>query len=534
MKNIEKIKPSGIFTNYIYKAIPLAFDESMSYYETLCGVLNLLKDQEIIVNNNTDALKELQDYVTHYFDNLDVQEEINNKLDQMAESGQLTDIIAQYLQLAGILGYNTVNDMKNATNLVNGSFARTYGLNTYNDGKGAFYKIRPLTSSDVIDGVNIIAVNFSDTLIAEKMPDFNIEKLNDDINEINNKLNKKEDYYIILGDSYGTGYGNVTNFIDIFKENMNLDNEHLFSSAMNGIGFVNRPEGNKIFIELLQDLLNTMTVKQKQNITKIVVETGINDNNYTTNQIVNKIKEFYDYVKINLPKTTMYIYGVGRSANPFNNQNIINNVYPAFEEVKKYGIINIINSCDVMHNYSLFQNDGFHPTNDGSNKIAQFLEQGLKTGIVNPYYLQREKFNNLITQSSSISSLPDMTIRTEINNGYVKISCENGGFIGLNNINITGASEIIIGTITNYNDNSCCHPIGTTILIPITGYIAGYLNETYKNNIPLFGTLYFNLEENNTYTLHLRFSTYYNENKITNANGLQFDMFNDICQSILS
>ena len=43
---IEVIKSdkTGLFTNYIYKAIPLAFDESMSYYETLCGLLNYLQN----------------------------------------------------------------------------------------------------------------------------------------------------------------------------------------------------------------------------------------------------------------------------------------------------------------------------------------------------------------------------------------------------------------------------------------------------------------------------------------------------------
>lgn len=525
-KKFIKLTPFKMQVLQSFPFIDEDFD-AITNYELLCKVVEYLNKTVDNVNLLESDFKTLYDYVHDYFDNLDVQEEINNKLDDMADSGELTDIIAQYLQLAGVLAYDTVNDLKNADNIVNGSICKTLGYETYDDGKGEFYKIRTITSGDVVDGVNIVALNISNTLIAEKINNYYIE-------EINNKLNKKEDYYIILGDSYGTGYGNVTSFINIFKENMNLDNEHLFSSAMDGIGFVNRPAGNKIFIELLQDLLNTMTIKQKQNITKIVVETGINDNSYTTNQIVNKIKEFYDYVKINLPKATMYIYGVGRSANPFNNQNIINNVYPAFEEVKKYGVINIINSCDVMHNYSLFQNDGFHPTNDGSNKIAQFLQQGLETGIVNPYYLQREIFNNLITPSSSITSLPNISIRTEINNGYVIISCEDGGFIGLNDINISGASEIILGTITKYNDNSCCHPEGTTMLIPITGYIAGTLGGSFKNNIPLFGTLYFKLEQDNSYTLRLRFSKYYTENQITNANGLQFDMFSGICQSILS
>ena len=49
MINVEKIKPTGLFTNYIYKAIPLAFDESMSYYETLCGLLDYLKKYAKII-----------------------------------------------------------------------------------------------------------------------------------------------------------------------------------------------------------------------------------------------------------------------------------------------------------------------------------------------------------------------------------------------------------------------------------------------------------------------------------------------------
>ena len=105
--NIEIIKAneSGIFTNYIYKAIPVAFDESMSYYETLCGLLYYLKEVVIpTVNNNADAVSELQNlyeelktYVDDYFKNLDVQEEINNKLDEMAQDGSLYAIIERFV-----------------------------------------------------------------------------------------------------------------------------------------------------------------------------------------------------------------------------------------------------------------------------------------------------------------------------------------------------------------------------------------------------------------------------------------------------
>ena len=104
--HIQVIKSgkTGLFTNYIFKAIPLAFDESMSYYETLCGLLNYLKNVIIpTVNNNADAVAELQnlyiqlhEYVENYFTNLDVQDEINNKLDQMVEDGTLKNILNNY------------------------------------------------------------------------------------------------------------------------------------------------------------------------------------------------------------------------------------------------------------------------------------------------------------------------------------------------------------------------------------------------------------------------------------------------------
>ena len=55
------------------------------------------KVNELIVSNNKlgeDFIK-LKQYIDDYFDNLDVQTEVNNKLDAMVESGELADIINQ-------------------------------------------------------------------------------------------------------------------------------------------------------------------------------------------------------------------------------------------------------------------------------------------------------------------------------------------------------------------------------------------------------------------------------------------------------
>lgn len=189
----RNIKPINPFVVFCQKVIPLAFDESMSYYECLCALTNYLQTIVVpAVNNNADAVTELQNYVENYFTNLDVQEEINNKLDQMAQSGQLTDIIAQYIELQGILAYNTINDMKNATNLSNGSFAKTYGYNSYNDGQGAYYKIRTITNSDVVDNKTIVALH-NPSLIAELIISNYVETYNSvaDMKNANNLVEGK-------------------------------------------------------------------------------------------------------------------------------------------------------------------------------------------------------------------------------------------------------------------------------------------------------------------------------------------------------
>lgn len=172
---IEVIKSgkTGLFTNYIYKAIPLAFDESMSYYETLLGLLHYLKNVILpTVNNNADAVAEIQTlyeelrtYVDDYFKGLDVQEEINNKLDEMVENGTIPEIIASYLNSKAVFGFDNVESMKNATNLIDGSYAETLGFYEKNDGGKALYKIRKITNDDIINEKFIIAIN--NDLIAE-------------------------------------------------------------------------------------------------------------------------------------------------------------------------------------------------------------------------------------------------------------------------------------------------------------------------------------------------------------------------------
>jgi len=222
----NSIKMLSPFVLYCQKVIPLAFDESMSYYECLCALYSYLKDTVVpAVNNNAEALEEVQkamtelkEYVNTYFENLDVQEEINNKLDDMAESGQLAEIIAQFLEMQFIYGFDTIADMKSGDSYVEGSIIRVLGKTSYSTGDGSYYRVRALTSSDVIDEDNIVALTNFPTLIAEKIQDYAINQIQNEIDAI------KEDNYINVKLNGAKGDG-VTDDYQIIQ-NLITNNPH--------------------------------------------------------------------------------------------------------------------------------------------------------------------------------------------------------------------------------------------------------------------------------------------------------------------
>lgn len=169
--------------------LPTAYIESMSYYEGLTYLVNYLVNNVIpAVNNNGEVVKELQDkylelvkYVDDYFSDLNIQNEINNKLDEMAEQGELTTLITSYLQMDALLMFDTKNALKGAENLADGSYAKTLGVNFYNDGLGSYYKIRELQEGEEFDNVDLVELTNYPALVAERIPDTEIDLLKRDL-----------------------------------------------------------------------------------------------------------------------------------------------------------------------------------------------------------------------------------------------------------------------------------------------------------------------------------------------------------------
>lgn len=89
----------------------------------------LSKNTKTVVEDYINQFNELHDYVHDYFDNLDVQEEINNKLDDMAEDGTLQDVLSEYLAIDGFK-----NKVKYIfPKFVTGRKSSDYSLITYKD-----------------------------------------------------------------------------------------------------------------------------------------------------------------------------------------------------------------------------------------------------------------------------------------------------------------------------------------------------------------------------------------------------------------
>ena len=195
MEKIDKLNYRP-FTRFCMSigAVPSSYIAGLTIEEQILWFCSYLEKEVIpAVNNNGEAVTELQglyvelkNYVDNYFDNLDVQDEIDNKLDDMVEQGVLQEIIATYLNANALWCFDTVDDMIDATNLMDGSFAKTLGYYSLNDGGQALYKIRTKNENEITNDGTIIEL--SDTLVAELI-------YNDKINVLSLGIKRNDNEY---------------------------------------------------------------------------------------------------------------------------------------------------------------------------------------------------------------------------------------------------------------------------------------------------------------------------------------------------
>ena len=156
--NVKTLSP---FTKILMTIgeLPTSYLMSMTYYEQLIWFTKYLQEQVIpAVNTNAQAVEEvqqlimeLQDYVNHYFDNLNIQEEVNNKLDEMVEDGTLLNLLSNYANLQKL--YNTFDELYNDSTVTTGQKVKCFGLLEINDGNGGEFIIDENSGIPLLNGL---------------------------------------------------------------------------------------------------------------------------------------------------------------------------------------------------------------------------------------------------------------------------------------------------------------------------------------------------------------------------------------------
>ena len=206
--------------------LPTSYLETMTYYEMLVWFIEYLKNNIIpTVNNNAEAVQEVQgvvlelqnyinaykdsidqdvedleDYMNNYFENLDVQDEINNKLNQMVLDGTLQTIIGSYVdsyvattnarldnmdtQIANTVQYNIFNEYRlNATKLLDIPDIEGYYVQGFTF-DGTYYYIGYADTATYRNGI-IVKYDTSGEEVARSTETFghinNIELINNEL-----------------------------------------------------------------------------------------------------------------------------------------------------------------------------------------------------------------------------------------------------------------------------------------------------------------------------------------------------------------
>lgn len=83
-----------------------------------------------------------------------IQEAVNEKLEEMAEDGTLQELLESFASDEFVFGFDTVGEMKASTALSDGSFVKTMGYHSKEDGGGASYKITNIEPSGFYETIS--------------------------------------------------------------------------------------------------------------------------------------------------------------------------------------------------------------------------------------------------------------------------------------------------------------------------------------------------------------------------------------------
>ncbi|MFR0823611.1 MAG: right-handed parallel beta-helix repeat-containing protein [Clostridia bacterium] len=150
--NYTNLTPFKWFVLENFPFIEADFD-ALTEWQLFCKIgkeMNKIIDSQNSVGQEMETISQafisLQNYVNDYFENLDVQDEIDNKLNEMAEDGTLENIInvqifgnlEKHSYIINVLKCGALNNGNDTTTILNNIF-QEYGEASYFFPKGIYY-----------------------------------------------------------------------------------------------------------------------------------------------------------------------------------------------------------------------------------------------------------------------------------------------------------------------------------------------------------------------------------------------------------
>ena len=317
--------------------LPSSYVDSMSYYECLMWLCKFLQEQVIpTVNENAEAVNEL----INWFNNLDVQDEIDNKLDEMVEDGTLAEIINQEI-------FSELNTQVQTN---------TEDLTT----------IKPIVQSNT-NSINLINSN----------------------------------YTIMIGDSYALESAGYIGWQDPLQTLLELTDSEVVKIADNGGGFVktgdlgtfknaltNTPVTNA---NLVKNIIVCGGINDREQ-SVLAIETAISEFvTYCKTRFPNA-QVYVGHISGNKAIT---------SDGQFQRFRMFGRSLPSYKNCSKYGAIYLNGVEFIMKNYDNYINDS-HPNDTGCMNIAKGIYQAFKTGYCSIDY-DRQGNIQIMNQDSQIN-----------------------------------------------------------------------------------------------------------------------------------
>ena len=470
----KKIPPFKWFVLQNFPFIEEDFD-AITNYELMSKIIEYL-------NLNIEKTNKLGDQVeilTNWFENLDVQDEVDKKIDEMYENGQLQEIITQYLEINGVLAFTNKSSMKSGTNFVSGSIVKTLGDISYTQGDGHFYRVRTIQNTDVVDEDELVALTNFPTLVAEKVPEGHIINLENKLQSEIDLLSKHK--MIIIGDSYSHHeFEDITTFWwETMANNLDLtQNTDFWVSASDGAGFYNDAFYNRIY-----DLRNTISDTNKTKINEIYIVGGLNDRGKEYSTLLTKMTAFNTYAKATYPNAKIILVNVGRN-NPKVADNTDNRVGVFTTEQHYENIASILgwkyvlNANSILHNYdsTYWEEDGAHPSQVGQTYLGNQMTHVIEHGYVDINESTLSSYTT-VTASGVSTSISNGQFISGIKNGisYLKKAGSSAFYISLNDeeLNMQGNTAYEIATISDGYFMGTGVQSGVSLPIIVSGTLDG-------------------------------------------------------------